>query len=687
MAYQRPNRQPVSGEFVELINRGDYELPSTYQGPSSPYQEPRTPRLPYYSYFSEPYFPVPEAPPAEDGAPSKRDKFVTTTLLVSYILIFFAAATTIVTIIAFVLTRYRSDESTLNFQSIPMYKGECDAKSLQMFNLFAHLFVNCIGTIILGLSNYIQQLCACPTIQEVSEGFQKRGDVQFGSNSPSAVFRLGQRSLTGLWIALIITSLPLHLTLNGITGFAAKSVEATRIALFLNQTDLVTPEELSWSNVSSSACATLLISSRAHVVGFKNITIIVNNGVSSPALTYYNGTGENYYANPADIDYCYVNEIPSECQLTLRWFPLLMADIAIVAKAIMVSLAIRRHSHFQKQQFITAGDMIVLGARHPELRNFLPDSAPSEGAIFDGPYYPRRIPWREALGVIDAIEAVFWWITAVTVLSAGISLWYSIVGGLHFSDRLKRFGLGTEDPATSLVSGTTGQPFQIGPPFPAQVIMANLPQVWLTIGYLTWNNMIGRIWLEKEWRSYYRKRQLPRVSYNSRQPGVRSARWLQLPYWLTGLLMSGSITLHWLVSQTLFVVEIYFANPNVSSVFHLHYSPLAIISVGTMSLVLVLGITVYYFVPVKCWMPVMAGSTKIVFDSCVKLPSNSLPRTGIAWGDISMGNDRCAGFGSVVGQMVKGVKYPGHINEEYSSQWDYPYLTEFDTEPLVRRPR
>jgi hypothetical protein len=176
------------------------------------------------------------------------------------------------------------------------------------------------------------------------------------------------------------------------------------------------------------------------------------------------------------------------------------------------------------------------------------------------------------------------------------------------------------------------------------------------------------------------------VSINSKEPGVQNAKWLQLPYWVTGVLMSISVFLHWLVSQTLFVVEIYFTDATMASVFHLHYSPLAIISAGTIATILVFGMTVYYFVPTATWMPLMAGSTKVVFDSCFRLPRDGLPRTGIGWGDISAGNDRVAGFGAVVTKMEEGVKYPGLISEEIQvSTFDYPYITEFDTDPLFRR--
>jgi len=670
-----PKAPPPLQELRQLHRTEDYSIILN---------EPPTPKIPY-SYFSD--IDLGENPVTERSRTQLRQTgHIRTAFLVSYALLLASVISSLTTIIAFILTRQHSTNASIYPQSFPVFKDTCDSKKLQFNNLFAHFLVNVIGTVILGLSNYIQQMCASPNIEDVSKGFQRRGDIQFGSNSPTAVFRIGQRVLSIAWVALILTSLPLHLTLNGITGFAAKSIPANRMALTTSQIAELTSTELSWDNVSSQACASLLIGSRAHVVNFVNITIIINDGLPADAVSYYNGSGESYYANPSDIVNCYVEMVLSECELTVRWFPLLGTSFAIIAKTLIVWILIRRHSHFQKPQFSTLGDMIYLATRHPELRRFLPDAGPPRGAVFEGVYRRQRIPWRKALGVFDTIAACFWWITAIAVTTIGTYLWYSVAGGLSLSDRMKRFGLGTEDPATSLVSGTTGRPFQEGVSFPVQVIMANLPQVWSTVAYLTWNNQITRIWLEKEWRSFYRSHQRPRVSINSREPGIQSARWLQLPYWVTALLMSISVLLHWLVSQTLFVVEIYFSEATLASVFHLHFSPLALISVGTMAIVLVFGITFYYFIPIRTWMPLMAGSTRVVFDSCCQLPNTGLSRSGIGWGDISTTNERVAGFGGVVARMVEGVKYPGLISEEPQAFLsDYPYFTEFDTEPLVRR--
>src|SRR5438477_12754683 len=120
----------------------------------------------------------------------------------------------------------------------------------------------------------------------------------------------------------------------------------------------------------------------------------------------------------------------------------------------------------------------------------------------------------------------------------GAMSWVGLGSQSSISDRIKRFGFGSIEPATAFVPGF-GTSTENGEPdtFPVQVIVANSLQLWLSLGYLLWNNQITRIWMEREWRSYYCRRHKPRVSYCSNQIGVRATRWLQLPYWLTTILM------------------------------------------------------------------------------------------------------------------------------------------------------
>jgi hypothetical protein len=308
------------------------------------------------------------------------------------------------------------------------------------------------------------------------------------------------------------------------------------------------------------------------------------------------------------------------------------------------------------------------------------------------PDRPFRIPWRRALGFWDVVVAIFWWISALGVTGFGVFAWQVLGTGLTFSDRLKRFGVGTVDPMTSLLPGTTD--IRGGSPntFPLQVIIANCPQLWLSVGYLLWNNQITRIYMEGEWRSFYRRAQKPRISYgkSNGEVGVRETRWLQLPYLLSFFLMILSTILHWLVSQTLSVVEILGTAQHPAPNYYLNFSPLAIIITGVVSTILVLGITIYYFIPIRTWMPLMAGSGRVVFESCVRLES-TLPVSGIMWGDISTRASRLAGFGEVALDLIPGAKYPGEIAiEPPHVRYRRSHLSfsgESDMEPFLDRYR
>ena len=116
------------------------------------------------------------------------------------------------------------------------------------------------------------------------------------------------------------------------------------------------------------------------------------------------------------------------------------------------------------------------------------------------------------------------------------------------------------------------------------------------------------------------------VSYGTSEPGARNTRWLQLPYMLSAILMVISTTMHWIVSQALFVVEVENQSglPEVNGqsapdaiIFAICYSPTAIFVIAIMAMALILGITIYYVIPFRSWMPFMAGSARVVF--CVML--------------------------------------------------------------------
>jgi hypothetical protein len=616
----------------------------------------------------------------------RRPGYLSSVYIMSYILIGISVTLVASAIIVLVLTyRQAGGESLSSVESLRLASGSCDS-SVHTYNIVAHLFINLLGTVILGSSNYIQQVCTSPSITEIARQIRQRGDVSFGANSPSALLRQRSTTLKLLWLSLVFTSLPIHIMLNGIIGYAifavddvgSRAVEASAVS----SNDYGT----NWTNISSSTCVTYLLNSNI-VTDYNNITIVVKN---DDEFDYYNESQYKgplssymYWPNAADLENCYINFVTSECQLTIRWFPLVCTTTAVILKSLIVFIALHRHPHFRKRVFNSLGDMIALGARHPHLR----EHYHRNNRTFPGFCRQQRIRWVHALGPLDLMVVIFWWVSALGVSAFGVFFWVHLGLQVSVGNRLKVFGLGTVSAETSFLVGPPADDFNLGGPssmFPLLVIIGNSPQLWLSFGYLLWNNQVTRIWIEREWRAYYQKCHIPRVSYDTDEVGFRPTRWLQLPYWLTGSLMVISTLMHWLVSQTLFVVEILAQGNN--HFYYLNFSPLAIILIGVVATVLVVAITVYYYIPVRTWMPFMAGSARVVFGSCTRL-SSKLPVHGLAWGDVSTPTERLAGFGETVRPLVMGVTYPGLLADEpeLRDNSEFTLRADWDIQPLMRR--
>ena len=60
-------------------------------------------------------------------------------------------------------------------------------------------------------------------------------------------------------------------------------------------------------------------------------------------------------------------------------------------------------------------------------------------------------------------------------------------------------------------------------------------------------------------------------------------------------------------------------------------------------------------------MPLMGSSAKLVFECCKGL-SWPFPRTGIAWGDISIPREYRAGFAENVSPLTVGAIYPSSMD-------------------------
>ena len=95
-----------------------------------------------------------------------------------------------------------------------LYSGSCD-KSTKI-GLWLHLGINALSTLLLSGSNYTQQCLAAPTRSEIDAAHVRRRWMDIGVPSIRNLFRIKlERAM--LWIAIGITSIPLHFLYVDIT--------------------------------------------------------------------------------------------------------------------------------------------------------------------------------------------------------------------------------------------------------------------------------------------------------------------------------------------------------------------------------------------------------------------------------------------------------------------------------------
>jgi hypothetical protein len=136
--------------------------------------------------------------------------------------------------------------------------------------------------------------------------------------------------------------------------------------------------------------------------------------------------------------------------------------------------------------------------------------------------------------------------TVAGLLAYGLS-WLSYNEQSSSFAALVRLGFGATDPRTIFQS-----PLHT---VISNVLVANVPQVVLSFVYLSFNGLFTAMLLGYEWFTYTRQHKGLRVT-TQRRASQRSTYFLSLPYRFALPLMVVSGTLHWLVSQSIFLVAI-----------------------------------------------------------------------------------------------------------------------------------
>jgi hypothetical protein len=143
-------------------------------------------------------------------------------------------------------------------------------------------------------------------------------------------------------------------------------------------------------------------------------------------------------------------------------------------------------------------------------------------------------------------------LTSVVLITISVALQVYGVKSWRTADRsdIYKLGLGAIDTRAIIswslpTSGTSG--------LLANVVVANIPQLLLSFFYLNYNGLMTVMSLAREWSGYGVQRNGLRVSTN-RLGAQRSTYFLQLPYRYSIPIITGTGALHWLLSESIFLV-------------------------------------------------------------------------------------------------------------------------------------
>jgi hypothetical protein len=232
---------------------------------------------------------------------------------------------------------------------------------------------------------------------------------------------------------------------------------------------------------------------------------------------------------------------------------------------------------------------------------------------------------------------------------------------------LAKLGYGTVDPRTAI----TGLPNDLV----SNAILANTPQVILSMLYFSYNALFTSFLLSYEWITYAHKKKGLRVSWDP-IGAQRTEYFLQLPYRFGLPLMLLSGTLHWLVSQSIFLVSIDFydvyGRPNMdydgwAGMKTCGFSPIAIISVIVLGSLMVIAIVAFGYIPYKQGMT-LAGSCSMAISAACHLDKRQDSDGAAAavdklqWGvvgETSEGVGHCSFSTGSVSAPIVGETYAG----------------------------
>ncbi|KAI9884895.1 MAG: hypothetical protein M1823_003302 [Watsoniomyces obsoletus] len=492
-----------------------------------------------------------------------------------------------------------------------MYSGDC--KTTRRLSSGLHLLINILGSAMLGGSNYCMQRLSAPTREEVDKAHAAGTWLDIGIPSVRNVWRIS-RQRRNIWILLALSSVPLHLLYNSAVFPQLSAVDYSVIAISedvlrggaFNRSNpfssLTTIEMLYWARNYTSALEPLPIREcvqaySSELVSDRGLSLLIlrdfkektvyefatstdrmvtcggpSHKINEPKINEcYDANKDRirsrYHTSPDFAARCLSQRVEEQCRLQ---FSVVILLVVIACNLIKLGCLLWTTMRINQPALVTLGDAISSFLQEPDpvtrgycmaSKNQLERGIRIEGGKpqrWDARrrFWGATISWQRWLIFLSLCTIAL--VTASILLNMGLgrapAKWWKEGFGDINPDML--VGIYVNDAVVN-------------------TIIANSPQLIFSILYLLHNAIVTAQLVGQEWSSFSRpssrlsrlSRRLGRPSSPPRRIPLRvtvaqgrqtSTYYLGIPY-IYGLpFMIFSILLHWLISRSIFLVNVKF---------------------------------------------------------------------------------------------------------------------------------
>ncbi|KUJ10921.1 uncharacterized protein LY89DRAFT_655765 [Mollisia scopiformis] len=360
--------------------------------------------------------------------------------------------------------------------------------------------------------------------------------------------------------------------------------------------------------------------------------------------------------NGFPISYCLADEQPMRCSVQ---FSTTILIVVVVSNLLKVTCMLATIFRIQHRPLITIGDAIasfvaskddttsgrcLLSKKDVQSGSYIR----LEGTNESNRWKRQRNRW---------FRSVSWkrwsFLTILVSLTLGVSIYLLALGVYNntsqsYNTGLNQFGAGNSVSIGQVVSISDEQ----SPSVIKIVLIANAPQLLVSIAYFQLNAIMTAMLANAEWASFAFKRKPLRLS--SPRGQQRSTYWLQLPYRYSIPLLAVMITLHWAISQSIFLVRMALFQDG-EQLPDYGFTQLGWTS-GALMLSIILGGVLYFtcvsmgvFMRYSPGLPLLGGCSLVISAACHAQPDDKNAELGpVQWGVVGVNEDGTShcGFGS-----------------------------------------